>query len=178
MNIEQTAIVLIDVQGKLATIMNDSEHTVNNIERLVKGAKVLDLPVLWLEQYPKGLGPTVPSIAAELSEQKPIEKVTFSAWKTDEFKNALIALNRKNILICGIEAHICVYQTAKDLNSAGFNVEVVTDAIDSRSEANKQLAIQRLMQEKISLTSVEMALFELVEVASGDQFKQISKIVK
>lgn len=178
MNIEQTAIVLIDVQGKLATIMNDSEHTVNNIERLVKGAKVLDLPVLWLEQYPKGLGPTVPSIAAELSEQKPIEKVTFSAWKTDEFKNALIALNRKNILICGIEAHICVYQTAKDLNGAGFNVEVVTDAIDSRSEANKQLAIQRLMQEKISLTSVEMALFELVEVASGDQFKQISKIVK
>lgn len=178
MNIEQTAIVLIDVQGKLATIMNDSEHTVNNIERLVKGAKVLDLPVLWLEQYPKGLGPTVPSIAAELSDQKPIEKVTFSAWKTDEFKNALIALNRKNILICGIEAHICVYQTAKDLKSAGFNVEVVTDAIDSRSEANKQLAIQRLMQEKISLTSIEMALFELVEVASGDQFKQISKIVK
>ncbi|GEK31216.1 hydrolase [Kurthia zopfii] len=178
MNIEQTAVVLIDVQGKLATIMNDSEHTVNNIEKLVKGAKVLDLPVLWLEQYPKGLGPTVPSIAAELGEQKPIEKVTFSAWKTDEFKNALIALNRKNILICGIEAHICVYQTAKDLNNAGFNVEVVTDAIDSRNEANKQLAIQRLMQDRIALTSVETALFELVEVASGDRFKQISKIVK
>lgn len=178
MNLEQTAVVLIDVQGKLATIMNDSEHTVNNIEKLINGAKVLDLPVLWLEQYPKGLGPTVPSIAEQLSNQNPIEKVTFSAWKTDEFKNALIALNRKNILICGIEAHICVYQTAKDLKNAGFNVEVVTDAIDSRSEANKNIAIQRLTQENISLTSVEMALFELVEVASGDRFKQISKIVK
>lgn len=178
MNLEQTAVVLIDVQGKLATIMNDSEHTVNNIEKLIKGSKVLDLPVLWLEQYPKGLGPTVPSIAEQLSNQNPIEKMTFSAWKTDEFKNALIALNRKNILICGIEAHICVYQTAKDLKNAGFNVEVVTDAIDSRNEANKNIAIQRLTQENISLTSVEMALFELVEVASGDRFKQISKIVK
>lgn len=178
MNLEQTAVVLIDVQGKLATIMNDSEHTVNNIEKLIKGSKVLDLPVLWLEQYPKGLGPTVPSIAEQLSNQNPIEKMTFSAWKTDEFKNALIALNRKNILICGIEAHICVYQTAKDLKNAGFNVEVVTDAIDSRIEANKNIAIQRLTQENISLTSVEMALFELVEVASGDRFKQISKIVK
>lgn len=177
MNIEQTAIVLIDVQGKLATLMSKSEQTVEKITQLVKGANTLKLPVLWLEQYPKGLGPTVESIAKEMNGQ-PIEKVTFSAWRTDEFKRALIATNKKHILLCGIEAHICVYQTAKDLQNAGFQVEIVTDAIDSRTADNKELAIQRFQQENIPLTSVEMALFELVEVAQGDSFKQISKIVK
>lgn len=178
MNSEQTAVVLIDVQGKLATLMENSERTISKIEQLIKGANILTLPVLWLEQYPKGLGPTVPSIAAELTHTKPIEKITYSAWRTDEFKKALIASNKKKILLCGIEAHICVYQTAMDLRSAGFQVEIVADAIDSRTQLSKDIAMQRFVQEGLKLTTVEMALFELLEVAKGDQFKAISQIVK
>lgn len=177
MNREQTALVVIDVQGKLATLMSDSTKTITRIEQLVQGANILKLPILWLEQYPKGLGPTVQSIADEIPGQ-PIEKITFSAWRTDEFKRELIACNKKRILLCGIEAHICVYQTAKDLQNAGFQVEIVSDAVDSRTADNKELALTRFIQEKIPLTSVEMALFELVEVAQGEQFKAISKIVK
>lgn len=177
MNRDQTAVVLIDVQGKLATLMSESEKSVQKITQLIKGANVLNLPVLWLEQYPKGLGPTVETIAAEI-DGEPIEKITFSAWQTDEFKRALIASDKKHILLCGIEAHICVYQTAKDLKNAGFQVEVVTDAIDSRTLENKNIGIKRIEQEGILLTSVEMALFELVAVAQGDEFKEISKIVK
>lgn len=177
MNRDQTAVVLIDVQGKLATLMSNYPHSIEKITQLVKGAKVLDLPVLWLEQYPKGLGPTVDSIAKEINGQ-PIEKITFSAWQNDDFKRALITSNKKHILLCGIEAHICVYQTAKDLKSAGFQVEVVTDAVDSRTVENKNIGIKRIEQEVIPLTSVEMALFELVEIAQGEVFKEISKIVK
>ncbi|MBQ0138026.1 MAG: hydrolase [Kurthia sp.] len=174
---EKTAVVVIDIQGKLATLMNSSEQTILHIEQLIKGANILNLPVLWLEQYPKGLGPTVESIAAEI-EGQPIEKITFSAWRSDEFKRALIESNKKKILLCGIEAHICVYQTAMDLKNAGFQVEIVSDAIDSRTLDNKELALTRFMQEKIPLTSVEMALFELVEIAQGDEFKAISHLVK
>ncbi|GEK34960.1 isochorismatase family protein [Kurthia sibirica] len=177
MNLEQTAVVVIDVQGKLATLMNNADHTVRKITQLIQGANVLELPVLWLEQYPKGLGPTVDTVAAEMIGT-PIEKITFSAWRTDEFKKALIASGKKQVLLCGIEAHICVFQTARDLKNAGFIVEVLADATDSRTAIDYQIALTRLQQEHILLTSVEMALFDLVEVASGEQFKKISKIVK
>lgn len=179
MNLEQTAVVLIDVQGRLATLMNRHEETLRKLEQLLKGAKTLELPILWLEQYPRGLGPTVDSLAEILSPiTKPIEKITFSAWGTDEFKEALIASGKKQILLCGIETHICVYQTAKDLKAAGFQVEVVADAVDSRFELDREIALRRFEQENIPLTTVEMALFELLEVAKGDAFKQISKIIK
>lgn len=177
MHLDQTAVVLIDVQGKLASLMSNSEKSIQKIEQLIKGANVLQLPILWLEQYPKGLGTTVHSIADEINGN-PIEKITFSAWRTDEFKKAIIASNKKKILLCGIEAHICVYQTAKDLQNAGFQVEIVADAVDSRTAEDKQIALARFVQDGIPLTSVEMALFELVEIAQGDQFKQISAIVK
>lgn len=100
MNLEQTAVVLIDVQGRLATLMNRHEETLRKLEQLLKGAKTLELPILWLEQYPRGLGPTVDSLAEILSPiTKPIEKITFSAWGTDEFKEALIASGKKTNLI-------------------------------------------------------------------------------
>ncbi|GED19033.1 hydrolase [Kurthia gibsonii] len=179
MNLEQTAVVLIDVQGRLATLMNRHEETLRKLEQLLKGAKTLELPIVWLEQYPRGLGPTVDSLAEILSPiTKPIEKITFSAWGTDEFKEALIASGKKQILLCGIETHICVYQTAKDLKAAGFHVEVAADAVDSRCELDREIALRRFEQENIPLTTVEMALFELLKVAKGDAFKQISKIIK
>lgn len=174
---EETVLVLIDIQGKLAEIVDESAFIIDNIVRVVKGAKVLDLPVLWLEQYPKGLGPTVAAIAEELDVQ-PIEKITFSAYDTPEFVAQLEATGRKKVLLAGIETHICVYQTAAQLLSNGYEVEVLADCVSSRTAGNREVGIQKMVQLGATISSVEMALFDMQRVAQGDAFKAISKIVK
>lgn len=174
---EEAVLVLIDIQGKLAQIVENSENVIHNIVKVVKGANVLELPILWLEQYPKGLGPTTPEIAAEINEQ-PIEKITFSAYDTEEFRVKLEATGRKKILLAGIEAHICVYQTAAHLLANGYEVEVLVDCVSSRTAENRQLGIGKMLQLGAKQTSVEMALFEMQQVAKGDAFKAISTIVK
>lgn len=174
---EEAVLVLIDIQGKLAQIVENSENVIHNIVKVVKGANVLELPILWLEQYPKGLGPTTPEIAAEINGQ-PIEKIAFSAYDTEEFRVKLEATGRKKILLAGIEAHICVYQTAAHLLVNGYEVEVLVDCISSRTAENRQLGIDKMLQLGAKQTSVEMALFEMQKVAKGDAFKAISTIVK
>lgn len=175
---EETVLVLIDIQGKLAQIVDESEFVVNNIANIVQGAKVLDLPILWLEQYPKGLGRTVDEIAQHLTDQQPIEKITFSAYDNEEFVQNLEATGRKKILIAGIEAHICVYQTAAQLLEAGYEVEVLADCVSSRTAGNREVGIQKMVQLGARITSVEMCLFEMQQIAKGDAFKAISGIIK
>lgn len=177
LNKEETVLVLIDIQGKLAEIVDESAFIIDNIVRIVKGAKVLELPILWLEQYPKGLGPTVAAIADELGTS-PIEKITFSAYDTPEFVEKLEATGRKKVLLAGIETHICVYQTAAQLLANGYEVEVLADCVSSRTAGNREVGIQKMVQLGATVTSVEMALFEMQRVAQGEQFKAISKIVK
>jgi len=138
---------------------------------------VLDVPVLWLEQYPQGLGPTIPEIAAEMKGEV-IEKITFSAYDTEEFRKQLESLGRKKVLLAGIETHICVYQTAAHLLANGYEVEVLADCVSSRTKGNREIGLQKMMQLGAKLTSVEMALFEMQGIAKGDSFKAISKIVK
>lgn len=174
---DETVLVLIDVQGKLAQIVEDSEFVIENIVKVVKGANELQLPIIWLEQYPKGLGSTVQSIAQEIDGQ-PIEKMTFSAYLNEQFKNELEATGRKKVLIAGIEAHICVYQTTAHLILAGYEVEVLVDCVSSRTKLNREMGIQKMIQLGANVTSVEMALFEMQIEATGDTFKAISKIVK
>lgn len=174
---EETVLVLIDIQGKLAEIVDESAFIIDNIVRVVKGAKVLALPILWLEQYPKGLGPTVTAIADEL-DTSPIEKITFSAYDTPEFVEKLAATGRKKVLLAGIETHICVYQTAAQLLANGYEVEVLADCVSSRTAGNREVGIQKMLQLGAMITSVEMALFEMQQIAKGDAFKAISKIVK
>ncbi|MEC1180452.1 hydrolase [Metasolibacillus meyeri] len=174
---EETVLVLIDIQGKLAQIVENSENVIQNIVKVVKGANVLELPILWLEQYPKGLGPTVEAIANEIDGQ-PIEKITFSAYDTEEFRTKLEATGRKKILLAGIESHICVYQTAAHLLANGYEVEVLVDCVSSRTAENRQLGIDKMVQLGAKQTSVEMALFEMQQIAKGDAFKAISTIVK
>src|SRR5690625_1923111 len=130
MKIDDTALVLIDFQGKLATIMYESEQVHASIVRLVKETQILGLPIIWLEQYPKGLGRTVDEVReiVELDEQ-PIEKMSFNSFLSPEFKNAVDSLDQRNFLVAGIEAHICVYQTVCGLVNAGINVEFVIDAL-------------------------------------------------
>jgi nicotinamidase-related amidase len=173
-----TLLLLIDFQERLFPVMHEKENLLKNVIKLVKGAQVLEIPIILTEQYPKGLGPTLPEIKELIPEVKPIEKVCFSCSDEPSFNSALKSLKRKQVLIAGIEAHICVYQTAMALARAGYEVQVVADCASSRDPENKMTAFTRFSLTGILPTTTEMALFELLKVAQGDKFKQISSIVK
>ena len=172
------ALVLIDVQGKLAQIMYDRDNLFKNLHILVSGMKLLNIPIIWMEQVPDKLGPTIPEIKDVLIDQKPISKDVFSCVKNKEFNNTINKLNPKDIILAGIESHICVYQTAMDLLEKNHNVHIVRDAISSRISKNKELGIDRMLLQGAIQTSVEMLLFEIQGEAKGERFKQISKLVK
>ena len=178
LKIENTAVTLIDVQGKLAGLMHEKDELFRNLEILIRGAEALELPILWLEQYPQGLGPTVPVIAQLLGDRKPIEKSCFSACGSDEFRQQLHSSGRRQLLLAGIETHICVYQTARHLLDEDYYVEVVGDAVSSRTAQSKALGIDKMVRAGDQVTSVEMALFELLEEAGTPQFKTIARLVK
>ena len=178
LKVANTALVLIDVQGKLATLMHERDELFRNLEILIRGADTLELPILWLEQYPQGLGPTVPQIAALMGTRTPVAKTCFSACGSDEFRRQLHACGRRQLLLAGIEAHICVYQTARHLLAEGFHVEVVADAVSSRTPQNRSIGIDEMVRAGARLSSVEMALFELLEAAGSPQFKEIARLVK
>ncbi|TRX57115.1 hydrolase [Thalassomonas sp. M1454] len=173
-----TALVLVDIQGNLAGLMHDKHNLYCNVQKLIRSLKVLNIPIIWLEQNPEGIGPTVPVIANLLEGQSPISKMTFSAYTNKEFKQALTASKCKQILVAGIESHVCVYQTVMDLHQAGFEVEVISDAVSSRTQSNKQLALLKMQSQGVQLTSTEMALFELLGTSEGQDFKEIIKIIK
>jgi nicotinamidase-related amidase len=175
---ENVTLLIVDIQGKLAHSMHGKELLFKNVQTLIKGIQVLGIPILCTEQNPQGLGPTIPEIADILSDIQPISKMSFSCCQNDRFMQALKALNRKQVLISGIEAHVCVYQTAVDLVDLGYEVQVVTDAVSSRNMENKEIGLQKMRDSDVSLTSVEIALFELLKVAEGKQFRDILKIVK
>ncbi len=175
---DDTFVVLIDVQEKLLRAMHEQQAVLANTIRLIKGAKILGLPVIWLEQNPNGLGPTDPALAEILAGQEPIVKFCFSCYGNPEFKSAIESLKRTNALVCGIESHVCVYQTAVDLKEAGYCPEVVFDATSSRRLESKMIALESLKAEGIKITSVETALFELLKVAGGDEFKEILAVIK
>ncbi len=175
---ENCAVVLVDVQGKLAQAMHNKEAFFDNIIRLVKGAQILEIPILWNEQNPAGLGPTIPEIVELLPNQNPMSKLSFSCCGNAEFIKELESLNRSNMLVAGIEAHVCVYQTAADLVDLNYNVQVVADAVASRTAENKHIGLEKSKQAGAGLTSTETVLFELLKVAKGDKFKEIIKVVK
>lgn len=175
---ENTGLIIIDVQGKLARIVQNSEKLAENLEKLIKGCQILSIPIVWAEQNPKGLGRTIPELEKLLLHQKPIEKYTFNAYENDVFKQAIIDSGRKRWLICGIEAHICVYQTAIGLLSNNFEVEIVIDSVSSRSAESIEIALQKLQQKGASVTSIEMCLYELVKDARRDIFKGILTLIK
>jgi hypothetical protein len=178
LKIENTTLLIVDIQGNLAHSMHGKELLFKNVQKLIKGIQILGIPILWVEQNPRGLGLTIPEIADLLSDIQPISKMSFSSCRNDRFVQALNALNRKQVLIAGIETHVCVYQTAAELVDIGYDVQVVTDAVSSRNMENKEIGLHRMRDSGVSLTSVETALFELLKVAEGEQFSEILKIVK
>ena len=178
LDIESTALVVVDVQGKLAQLMANRETLFANLQRMVRGAQVLHLPILWVEQNPNKLGATIPEVASLLPDQSPIDKMSFSCTGCDDFNRALKNTGCQQLLVVGIEAHICVYQTAVGLVKAGYEVEVVTDAVGSRVAANCDVGIKRMESKGVGLTSTEMALFELMCTAEHPVFREIQAVVK
>ena len=178
LKIENASLLIVDIQGNLANSMYGKELLFKNAQKLIKGIQILGIPIICTEQNPKGLGPTIPEIADLLSNIQPISKMTFSCCQNDRFMQALKALNRKQVLIAGIETHVCIYQTSSDLVDLGYEVQVVTDAVSSRNIENKEIGLRKMRDCGVSLTSVETALFELLKVAEGEQFREILKIVK
>jgi nicotinamidase-related amidase len=177
----ETFLLVVDFQEKLMPVIDGAGEITRNIDRLVRGAHILDMPAVLTEQYPKGLGATVPEIRRafeETAEYQPIEKATFSAYGCAEFVTALRHLHRKHVLIAGVETHVCVYQTAIDLLANGLDVTIVADAVSSRTPANKRIALQRLQAEGARLSSTEMALFELTVVSGTEEFREISRLIK
>ena len=175
---ENTILVVVDIQGKLANIVHEAEAMVRNAKIMIQGAKILGLPIIATEQYPKGLGHTVPEIAEHFGDVPVLEKGTFSCCGDTAFLAELQKHGRKSVLLCGIETHVCVYQTAQDLLENGYEVHLVTDAVSSRTPANKQLGIQKIASLGGTLTGTEMSLFELLRISGTDEFKAISKLVK
>jgi nicotinamidase-related amidase len=178
LNIEKTALVIIDVQEKLSRVMHEKEKLFENLQKLIKGAQILGIPIIVTEQNPNGLGATVPEIAPLLTDIKPVTKFSFSCCGEEPFLRQLEILNRKQVLLTGIETHVCVYQTAVDLIEAGYEVHTVVDCVSARTPENKNLALDKMHSEGARLTSVEIALFELLRTAASPKFKELSKIVK
>ncbi len=174
----QAALVIVDVQGKLATLMHDKELFYDNVGKMIKAAQVLAIPILWNEQLPEKLGETIPEIKSLLSDLAPLPKNTFSCCGNQDFVAGLEEAKRPQVLLTGMETHVCVYQTAIDLLKMGYEVHLIADAVSSRTAENRDLAISKMKDAGAEVSSVEMALFEMLEVAEGDAFKQIIKIVK
>lgn len=178
LNKEDTGLIVVDIQGKLASIVDESEALIENCTKLIQGAKALGLPIIWLEQNPEKLGKTVDSVAELMGEQSPLEKYTFDGCNEPNFKHALNEAQKHSWLVCGIEAHICVYQTATHLANLNFDVHVVSDCVSSRDLNNKQLALNKFCNERVKITGLEMCLYELVKDCRAPEFKLILSLIK
>lgn len=174
---DNTGLLLIDIQGKLAEQMVDSAGLFSSLRTLIAGAKLMQLPVIWVEQLPEKLGPTHDEIK-DLIPGSALAKNTFSAVKNADIADAINASGCQHWLVAGIEAHICVYQTVVDLLQQDYQPHIITDAVSARTAANRKLALEKMQAAGAQLSSVEMALFELQQVASGEEFRQLIKLVK
>lgn len=178
LSLDNSVLVMIDIQGKLLNVMYEKEALLENAQKLIRGLKVLGVPVILTEQNPKGLGATQPELTQLLPDVKPIPKFCFSCYQDAGFHQALHDQKRKQVLVCGIEAHICVYQTAMELLAAGYEVQVIADVVSSRTMRNRDIALARLQGEGARLISTEMVLFELLQTARSPQFKEIQQVIK
>lgn len=182
-NIKTTQAIVVDLQDRLVPAMLNPESLISRTALLIRGLRVLNVPIHVFQQYTKGLGSTVSEIQDALETDSYIEKTSFSCLDEPEFRAAVLP-DRPDILICGIEAHICIQQTVlgllhlDELDSPNYRVFPVIDCLDSRREIDKQTAIERMRQEGARIATVESVLFELLKNAKADQFKAISKLVK
>ena len=179
LNNADALLLLVDFQVKLLPFTWDAEGVTTRTVRLIQGARLLHLPILVTEQYPQGLGATDPRMVTALGETyRPIVKTTMSCMGDPSFREALQAAGRRQVILCGIEAHVCVHQTAVDLVAAGHEVHLAADCVSSRRERDVELALRRATQTGALLSTHEMAVFEMLGVSGTPEFKEWIRIVK
>lgn len=175
---EDAVLLIVDIQERLAVVMKDRDKVVKNCLHLIELAKMLNIPVVVTEQYPKGLGRTVGEIKEAVPEYRPIEKAAFNCCREQAFLDEIRKLNRRTIILTGMETHVCVLQTATGLLQEGFTLHVVQDAVCSRTEENRRTGLEFIRDAGGVVTCTETALFQLLKVAGTEEFKKISQRIK
>jgi nicotinamidase-related amidase len=175
---EISALLIIDIQERILPVIHQHEMVVENTIKLIKGFRVLGLPIFHTEQYPKGLGSTVNAIKDELENNEAIQKLTFSCSGAVELFDELAKKKLSQVVVCGIESHVCVQQTVLDLLANEFQVNVAADAVASRKIKDYEIALSRMAKYGAEVTTSEAILFELLNVCGTDEFRKISQIVK
>jgi len=175
---ERTAALVIDVQERLYPFIFENEKLTRNMTTLIEGLKIIGVPIFVTEQYVKGLGPTIEPVANLLGTHPHIEKMTFSCCDEPRVMEGIAVTGKENIILAGIESHVCVLQTAIDLKRNGYQPVVVEDCVSSRRENDKRIAIERMRHEGVIITTCESILFELLRYSGTEQFRGISRLVK
>jgi len=173
---EEAVLTVIDVQGNLYLAMDDREFLLANTAKLIQGINVLAIPIILTEQVK--LGPTIPELSSLMPNVTPLIKNSFSCCGDPRFMAALAATGKKQVVVCGIEAHVCAYQTSMELMAAGYEVYLAADAVSSRTARNREIGVQKLLASGAILTSTEMALFELLKTATDPRARDIFRIIK
>jgi nicotinamidase-related amidase len=176
---QRAALLVVDVQERFRDLIDGMAGVLSQCSRLVRFFGRLQMPVVVTEQYPKGLGHTVQELSADLPKDvRPLEKMTFSCGGDEGFRRTVAGLRREQWLLCGIEAHVCVYQSALDLLRDGRQVAVLGDAVSSRRPCDREMALDRMRELGVQVMSTEMALFEILRQAGTDDFKSVAPILK
>jgi len=175
---EEAALLVVDVQERLWAVMQERQRLVDRIVIMIKACQLMKIPIYVTEQYPKGLGATVSPVKQVLGGNEPLVKMTFSCCGLTRLPKMLKEERIEQVIIVGIESHVCVLQTALDLVAHGFQIHVPRDAVSSRHEQDERTALQRLAREGVVITTVEMALFELLRTAEALEFKEVSRLIR
>ncbi len=175
---DDSILIVIDVQGRLAYLMHHQDILFKHIQALILAADCLKIPIIFTEQVPDKIGFTIPEVANYFNNRTPIIKKSFSCFGSKEFQKTLSDLKREQVILCGIETHVCLYQTAVDLLEAKYQVQVVADAVSSRTQANKEAALHRIENFGATLTSTEMLICELIKTSEHPKFKEILKLIR
>jgi len=175
---DNALLVLVDVQGRLARLMHESEAMIRQQGVLIEACRLLDVPIVWAEQLPDKLGPTVPELAGKLEGLTPRAKASFGCWGDETLRGAIRESGRDRVLLAGIEAHVCVWQTAAALRNESYQVHLVCDAVSSRSAFNREIAFRRMAAAGVHLSNVEMVLFELMGDARHPRFRDVTRLLK
>ena len=178
LNREKTALLVVDIQERILNVMQHKERVIENTIKLIKGFRLLDVPIYYTEQYPKGLGETETKIKEELKSVNAIQKMSFSCYGAEDLFEEFKRKNLSQIVVCGIETHVCVQQTVLDLLANGFQVNLPADAVSSRKILDYEIALRRMENNGTEVTSTESVLFELLNVCGTQEFKDILNIIK
>jgi len=178
LTLDRSVLVVVDIQERFRDLIHGMDQVLDGTSNLIKFSQQLDIPILVTEHYSRGLGVTVNEIRNLFKPLKPLEKIHFSCAGDQGFKRALAGTGRDQIILCGIEAHVCIYQTAADLIREGKQVAVAVDAVSSCSAANRQIGLNRMSEIGVQSMGVQMLMFEMLHKAGTSEFKAVSRLLK